>query len=496
MNGKTRFLILVVITAAALALHIWGLGAKSLWVDEAEAWDQALAGKTAPTHPPLYFRALGLYMRFAGESEVALRLPSAAATALMVIAIWWVALELGWAPGICLGAAAFAAFSPYLLLVGQQTRMYGLAGLEGAVFLAAMLAWRRRMKVWPLVVAAAAAVAGVYTLHSFWFLMAGVAFLWPWRNRRGLAFTAGAYALVVLLYIPQAGTTLAQVRDSSFQGNWGFQTLAAGLKASLGAWLYFGAGFGFHPLGADIAAYGPAKIAGLALAAGIVGAPIVYSLAAVKKHGRAPWLWLGAAVCGLAVNLIAPSGAEQFAALFPLFVLLWVNGVRDMKRPGMVAIVVGWALIAGYAFGSYYRNPTYPLHEEDWRGAAMVLRQQYRSDDGLAVLAGPGGPAALRYYSKLEGVDLGRGGLTLDPEALAPWLGREADARGRVFLLYGDWGDLKTAEAIRNMSREDFTVGTRRFGEGLVLFEIIGRRLPAPTPAAGGIPAEARSPSK
>src|SRR3989304_5716394 len=72
---------------AAAALRLWGLGHKSLWFDEAYSVyiaRQALEEiprllRLYDTHPPLYYVLLHLWMGVAGQSEVAVRVPSVGA---------------------------------------------------------------------------------------------------------------------------------------------------------------------------------------------------------------------------------------------------------------------------------------------------------------------------------------------------------------------------------------------------------------------------------
>jgi hypothetical protein len=474
VSKSRQAVVLIGLLAVAAGFHLWRLGAKPLWADEALSWWTAVIHGIQDVHPPLYPRLLELIIRFAGASEAALRFPSVLAAVATAAVLAWAAAELGLSPGARLSAAAWGAFSPYLLLVSQQARMYALSGLEGAVFVAALLAWRRRRRLWALATAAVAAVAGVYTLHTFWFLIAGGVFLWPWRERRALLITAGAYLLVVAAFVPFAPAAVAQFQGRAVYGMWDAGQLWAAARAAAGAPFYFGAGFRYHPLTASaLGLLGPARLVGLLVAAGAALGPAVAALVAGRRGDRTPWLLAGAGATALAGNLAGASGAEQFSAAFPVYALLWVWGASRLATPWRFLAAAAWAATAGAAAAYYFRAPSYPLHAEDWRAAAAYIKAAADGRDEVVTVAGPGGPPALRYYGGLNAVNLGHGGVELRPDEVPPWLVRALAARRRIFLCYGDYGDARTFDALRRLGRER-GVGIRRFGEGLVLFEYTG----------------------
>ncbi len=89
--------------ACALALRLYGLGAQSLWLDEGGTWAE-VTGKSWPAllaelgsrtaAYPLYHLLLKGWVGLAGDSEWALRFPSALAGAGAVVAIYLAAREL------------------------------------------------------------------------------------------------------------------------------------------------------------------------------------------------------------------------------------------------------------------------------------------------------------------------------------------------------------------------------------------------------------------
>ena len=121
------------LTLLALALRLWRASAASLRGDEAFSVlfaSRSLADllgqlRAAEPHPPLYYVGLHLWMRLAGDGELAVRLPSILAGALLVPLVY--ALARTWAPGApAVLASLLVAVNPFLLWHSQDARMYTL----------------------------------------------------------------------------------------------------------------------------------------------------------------------------------------------------------------------------------------------------------------------------------------------------------------------------------------------------------------------------------
>src|SRR5581483_7790592 len=89
--------------AAGLALRVYRLGAQSLWLDEGgtwaevtgQGWAKLLADLWSTNAAyPLYHLLLKGWVALVGDSEWALRFPSALSGAVAVVAIFFAALEL------------------------------------------------------------------------------------------------------------------------------------------------------------------------------------------------------------------------------------------------------------------------------------------------------------------------------------------------------------------------------------------------------------------
>jgi 4-amino-4-deoxy-L-arabinose transferase-like glycosyltransferase len=162
----------------ALALRLWGLGDKPLWTDEAFSWFDyrhslgEIVGARLNVHPPLYGVVMWAWMPLAGESEYALRLPSALLSVLVVPAVWRLGARLGGLPTAFVAAASMTV-APIGLSYAREARMYGVVMSQAALALLAADRFSRGRGRgrggWAGVAAAcAAAVLTHYTAVAVW----------------------------------------------------------------------------------------------------------------------------------------------------------------------------------------------------------------------------------------------------------------------------------------------------------------------------------------
>ncbi len=183
-NRRAGQLGLVGIVLAALALRLVNLAGRPLWYDEAFAVlyaDRSLSeimygtltqvqGAAADVHPLLYYFTLHFWMRLAGDSPLAARLPSVLLGVGAVVAAWGLARELfdagrhaGHGARVELLAAALTAGSPFLIAYSQEARMYALLGFWST---AALWAWARAARSGHWRAWAAFVVCGALALYS------------------------------------------------------------------------------------------------------------------------------------------------------------------------------------------------------------------------------------------------------------------------------------------------------------------------------------------
>ena len=213
--------------AAAATFQLWGIGARPLWVDEAySAWFSALDWHRLwleiqhyEPHPPLYYSLLKLWRVIAGDDAAALRGLSALAGVASVPLFALAARELGRLtaarrPLLLIGtAAALAALSPRLLLLGQDARPYALLVFSYALAIFGWLrltsAFRRdeagEVAAWAMLGTGTALVMWLHPLGILYgaalfaaLLIAAAPGATPARWTR----LAATVALVTLLYLP------------------------------------------------------------------------------------------------------------------------------------------------------------------------------------------------------------------------------------------------------------------------------------------------------
>jgi len=244
--GRTGpFLVLFLLLLLGAGLRFHGLGRESLWNDELDS--RRVSG--APTarevfaktlaqdgHPPVHNLLLHFVLRLWGDSEAALRFPSALAGVLSIAAIFALGrLLYGAAEGLLAAGLLTVLWCP--IYYSQEARPYSLLLL--AVLVASCF-WIALLRRWdeaeaPIGLAAGyvlAALACCY-LHHFGaglgFFQGLLAFLFS-RRRRAVLVT---WAAVLAGYVPGMVYLLRQRRHS---GSWawieppGFHSVTEYLK--------------------------------------------------------------------------------------------------------------------------------------------------------------------------------------------------------------------------------------------------------------------------
>ena len=207
-NGVLLALLAIMLLGAVLRLY--GLGFQSLWGEELASWDfstretisQVIGGVRSDSDPPLYFLILRFAQWIFGDSEWALRLPSAIAGWLCIPAIYLLGKRL-YSEREGLIAALFIAVLWAPIYYSQEARSYSmlilLSILTTYFWWSVMLGLRYRREL-PAREAALYVICAVLCayLHYFGLLLVVL---------QGAALAALAYGTlrnVMLLYIPVA----------------------------------------------------------------------------------------------------------------------------------------------------------------------------------------------------------------------------------------------------------------------------------------------------
>ena len=219
---RLPLLALFAILLLASGLRFYGLSMQSMWNDELNSWGIATAGsglsgvlehiprEGVGVHPPGYYLVLHVTTQFLGESEWALRFPSAVAGVLSVLVVYLLGQKLySWREGLISALMMAVLWTP--IYYSQEARMYSLlllSTLLATYFLVSMLRNLDRDSRPGLLVAAGYVVAAVVScyLHYFGFYLIALQGLWAallcLRRPRLLAYVLLIYGAVLLAYSP------------------------------------------------------------------------------------------------------------------------------------------------------------------------------------------------------------------------------------------------------------------------------------------------------
>src|SRR5829696_1576191 len=201
---------LLAIMLLGAVLRLYGLDFQSLSDDELASWDfshretlsQVIRGVRGDIHPPLYFLILHFARWIFGESEWALRLPSAIAGWLCILAIYLLGKRL-YSEREGIMAALFLAVLWAPIYYSQEARAYSmlilLPILTSYFWWGVMLGLRYRREL-PVREAALYVVCALLCAYAHYFGLLLVVL-------QGAALAALAYGMlreVALLYVPVA----------------------------------------------------------------------------------------------------------------------------------------------------------------------------------------------------------------------------------------------------------------------------------------------------
>ncbi len=230
---------LAILTLAALALRLYRLDFKSIWVDEAFSIyvSQRPLGQIpslirGDVHPPLYYFVLNLFLPF-GSSEFVARLPSALFGAAAVPLAFLAGRELlGRREGL-LGALLLTV-SVMHVYFSQEARMYPLFTFFALLSVLLFLRARKSGRFLDWLLYVPATVLGLYT-HFFMVVLVGVQALYlvaesllrrKARDRARSLPPAIALGAVAALFLPQAVALWEALTVKASSLRWGFAPTA------------------------------------------------------------------------------------------------------------------------------------------------------------------------------------------------------------------------------------------------------------------------------
>lgn len=419
----------------AALLRWFRLGHQSLWVDEAASWGMAYIGQALTAdrlleniHGPLFGFVLHAWGNVAGDSEWALRMPSAIAgiatvPAAAAVAGRWLGRR------VATWSAWLVAASPFLVWYGQEARNYSLVVLCACLGAWALLALRARFALAPILGYTASATAGMLSNFSFVFL-APLHLVWWLGGAGGRAkrlFAAGATVVVLALavapWIPQVRGSWSVDRLVTGAGEEG-PALRGDTTFHWGAVPFalhgFAVGYGWGPplrelrRGSPVAAlrHHLPEVVASTLVFGALG---LAGLRAVARRRRLLETLLWALAPLLLLSWVSAANVKVFHPRYaavgaPALLMVLAAGLVDLPPRARALLVLAVAGIWAVSLGRVYFEPRYG--KEDMRAAAALVRGEARV--GEKVIAA-NTESVLGYYY--------RGPLPVEPF----WLGFAGD---------------------------------------------------------------------
>ncbi|HYO51357.1 glycosyltransferase family 39 protein [Archangium sp.] len=361
---------LALIVVVGGVLRFYQLGAQSLWHDELASVELASNPPSLlwsdwmvrETNPPLYYTLLHYWMRAFGDSEAAVRFPSALLGSAVPPLIYVLGRRIASAR-VGLIAATIAALSALQLQYSQETRSYMLAILATLVTILALCQLADRLidprpprgrfaeaSPWVLYVVGCSVALYSHTTLVLLPLLANVYFVWLWAARSpresGVAVRWGiANAVCLLLWLWWGSLTLRQMALPQPNYSW-IHRLPLGESLLITAYVYIPGHLGLAsylvgPVLLAIAALGLRRLRrdrAVLLAVFGLGAPLLIILISQRVPILLPrtLLWAQfAVILAMATSLAAIPGRLQAGVLALLFAVQSVDSIiaRQEKEP-------------------------------------------------------------------------------------------------------------------------------------------------------------------
>jgi mannosyltransferase len=364
--------ILIVVIAAVLRLH--GLGAQSVWLDEAVSWYQAkdsfveLLRRTAEdNYPPLHNLSLFMTIKLLGDSEWSLRLPSVIFAVLNITAVYWLAtMTLGRTAGLI--GAFLLALSPFHITYSQEARMYSLLALTATLYAASCFYYLRAPSL----------------LRGAWVSLTGVMLLYshPYGTLNWIAIATG----IIIFAVPFASMPLGTMRlwlASNLIAAVGFAPWAAILAhraqvfVAAGTWIP-------PPTPALVGSIMLALVGGGLLACVILIGVVLGALGQLRRDVAVFCVWIVVPVSvAIVVSMLStPIFITRYAigSLPPLLLLSAFGWTKHAK--GWWGAILLTAIVAVAALQSSQYGNVKP----DWRGVASFVDERAKTTDCVLVV--------------------------------------------------------------------------------------------------------------
>ena len=377
-NQSDRATVVTALAAAVVALWLLPLGF-SLWLDETVTFwiiraefagilQRSLRFQGSPT----YFFIPWLATKLAGDSELVLRLPSVAATALSTLLVYRIGIRLLDREAAVIAAVVFAA-SEHVVLAGVSARPYAFALLATLSAMLFLLRWEKSSYLREGVAYAVSASLAVYfqVLFGAMFLVHGI-YLVHRRSNGGRLSYAEMFkvALLVLLFLTPFVPQLSSLSSRAGGLSWAPEPSLSLLLLVIA------------PPGTSWGIAAGIVLARIACSGFLIKPPRITSNTLILL---ACWFAVPAAVI-FAISVLTPSNLfwpRYLLCVVPVPAFLIASVIRSFEPRAVRHVIV-----ASYVFASIlYLNGR--VHTEDWRGAAAAARSLI-TDDSVPVFVRSG----------------------------------------------------------------------------------------------------------
>lgn len=183
-------MILTLIIFGGVFFRFYRLDFESLIDDEGITCDltqksvpQIINDRAGNFHPPLYFLFMRYWVKFFGDSEASLRLPSAVFGSLAIIAVYWLGTLL-FGRKTALYTTFLFSFSNFQIYYSKVARMYSLMVLLTALSMYFFIKVLRSGKTKEMLAYLASTILLIYThFYGFFTIMTqNIFFFYKWKN--------------------------------------------------------------------------------------------------------------------------------------------------------------------------------------------------------------------------------------------------------------------------------------------------------------------------
>ncbi|GEK21317.1 glycosyltransferase family 39 protein [Cellulomonas xylanilytica] len=398
-SDRLRASLAGVVAAVVVALGSW---TPSLWTDEAatisastrslpELWRMV---QTIDAVHGTYYLLMHGWIAVAGQSELALRAPSAVAIGLATAGVYLIAVRLGWAASAPVAAAAFVLL-PRVAWMGVEARPFAFATACGVwATLALLVAVRDGRARWWVLYAALVASSVLLNLYLVLLVVAhGVSLLLLHRGDRPVLrrwFVSGAVGIAVTApmvltalgqsgQIGQAPRSAAELARNVVVNQWFLGETPTVYTRGQQA-----------PTPAGIEVW---QVASVALALAVVALVVGAVVAAARRRpldaptrdllGWAlPWV-VAPTVVLVAYALVSATYSPRYLAFAsPGVALLVAFGLAALRRDAVRVVVA--ALLVSFALPVLVSQRTENAKSgSDWQQAAERVATQVQAGDGV-----------------------------------------------------------------------------------------------------------------